>query len=264
MSRIVRQGERGGDSRKASRRSSRRSTVAHRSCVNFSTIGVEGIELHTVIASDDEPLSERDLAETRQVIEEWYEPMSDVGFKVFASMILRKGWGKRRLQDAVYRFLEHRYPRWTPGDFVGSEPRLYPLEWYRERIRESPENARRIGWYRAEGCEIPLCGWREEVADVLPAWEFPKAVIANETSSHPVEPYGRAMPPDLEIRCRLGLLEIRIKEMERERSRLHDELRHAQRTICDQAVVIAELRAPRTIADGQSEDLQEEDAPMTG
>ena len=100
MSRIVKQEEHGGDRRKASGRSSRRSTVAHRSCVNFSAIGVEGIALHAVTGSDDEPLSERDLAETRQVIEEWYEPMSDAGFKVFASMILRTGWGKRRLQDA--------------------------------------------------------------------------------------------------------------------------------------------------------------------
>lgn len=199
----------------------------------------EGVGLFGVLDEGAEPVSPRDLAELRQVLEEWYRPMTDLGFRAFAAAIVRKRWGRRTLGLVLGAFLDHAYPNWAPRDFFALEPRLYGRAWYRQRIAEHQGNAERIGWYAVPGIAAPMFGWRHEIGELLPAYESrtPDGPVradgtdgsdgkgggeANDSADGAEIP--AAVPPDVEVAKRLWRAEADLTDARRECARLRREL----------------------------------------
>lgn len=115
------------------------------------------------------PITIAELAYTRAILEEYYEPMSDEGFRFFAILLQRKGWGQQRLEAALLDFVaKFPFRRWQPAEFFEKyTPKVYGYGWYQARVLESRRNADLIGSYSAPGVEGPVFGWSEELDDVL-------------------------------------------------------------------------------------------------
>ena len=158
---------------------------------HLSQMSHEGVELGLVLAGGEgEPLSQAvfaaGIAQIGSIFGIDYigrkgePPTADVlKVRLLWEMLRKRGWTDEQFAAGLDRFLASvRFATWTPADFFGGEEkaegkvRVYPYSWYMEQLQANRLNSEAIGVYRVEGYDKPVWGWRHEVGDRLPEWEW--------------------------------------------------------------------------------------------
>ena len=181
-------------------------------------------------ALSQDPPSVEALETCRALLEEQFEPISDVVWDDLERLIREEGWSERRLIRA-YRFIQKnksswvnagdRMPRISIGDFCrASNPKIYPHSWYEKQVIADEAKVLEIGMYLVPGQSKPVFGWKKDLDGLLDPWPEVEIVETLRLPPAPEDAPGGEKPEitDRDITAALTIqrMIMQIEDLQRE------------------------------------------------